>query len=56
MLSERKVVTRKELVDELGISWATLKRNLAYLKDRFNAPIIPCIEIMPPLHRLPLGM
>jgi predicted DNA-binding transcriptional regulator YafY len=40
MLSERKVVTRQELVDELGISWATLKRDLAYLKDRFNAPII----------------
>jgi DeoR/GlpR family transcriptional regulator of sugar metabolism len=55
MLSERKVVTRQELVHELGISWVTLKRDLAYLKDRFNALIIPCIEIMPPLHLLPLG-
>jgi predicted DNA-binding transcriptional regulator YafY len=40
MLSERKVVTRQEFVDKLEISWATLKRDLAYLKDRFNAPIL----------------
>jgi predicted DNA-binding transcriptional regulator YafY len=40
MLSERKVVSRQELIDELSISWATLKRDMAYLKDRFNAPII----------------
>lgn len=40
MLTERKVVSRQELIDELSISWATLKRDLAYLKDRFNAPII----------------
>jgi predicted DNA-binding transcriptional regulator YafY len=40
MLTERKVVSRQELVDELSISWATLKRDMAYLKDRFNAPIM----------------
>jgi len=40
MLSEKKVVSRQALIEELGISWATLKRDLAYLKDRFNAPII----------------
>lgn len=40
MLSERKVVSRLDLIDQLGVSWATLKRDLAYLKDRFNAPII----------------
>lgn len=40
ILTERKVISRKELIDALGISWATLKRDLAYLKDRFNAPII----------------
>lgn len=40
MLTERKVVSRQELIDELSISWATLKRDMAYLKDRFNAPII----------------
>lgn len=40
MLSERRVVSRLDLLDQLGVSWATLKRDLAYLKDRFNAPII----------------
>ena len=40
LLTDRKVVTRLELLDELEISWATLKRDLAFLKDRFNAPII----------------
>jgi predicted DNA-binding transcriptional regulator YafY len=40
LLTERRVVSRLELMDELSISWATLKRDLAYLKDRFNAPII----------------
>jgi len=45
MLSERKVVSRQELIDELSISWATLKRDLAYLKDRFNAPIIHDREV-----------
>lgn len=40
MLTERKVVSRQELIHELSISWATLKRDMAYLKDRFNAPII----------------
>ncbi|HLD45255.1 MAG TPA: WYL domain-containing protein, partial [bacterium] len=40
MLAERKFVSRQELIEELSISWATLKRDMAYLKDRFNAPII----------------
>lgn len=40
ILTERRTVSRQELIDELGISWATLKRDLAYLKDRFNAPIV----------------
>lgn len=45
MLSERRFVSRQELIDELSISWATLKRDLAYLKDRFNAPIIHDREV-----------
>lgn len=45
MLSDRKVVSRQEMIDVLGISWATLKRDLAYLKDRFNAPIIHDREV-----------
>lgn len=40
LLSSRKRMTRQELLDALEISWATLKRDLAFLRDRFNAPII----------------
>jgi predicted DNA-binding transcriptional regulator YafY len=40
ILTTRKLVTRQELLDKLEVSWATLKRDLAYLKDRFNAPIV----------------
>lgn len=40
ILAGRKFVPRQELQDRLGVSWATLKRDLAYLKDRLNAPII----------------
>lgn len=39
MLGHRPFVTRSELQERLGISWATLKRDLAYMKDRLNAPI-----------------
>jgi predicted DNA-binding transcriptional regulator YafY len=28
------------MLDDLGIFWATLKRDLQYLKHRFNAPIV----------------
>ncbi len=40
LLSGRKFVTRQQLLDRLGVSWATLKRDLAYLKDRLHAPIV----------------
>ena len=40
LLSDRKVVSFTTLMAELGISRATLKRDLAYLRDRLNAPII----------------
>ena len=40
LLAGRKFVTRAELLDRLGVSWATLKRDLAYLKDRLHAPIV----------------
>lgn len=39
-LAGRKFVPRIELQERLGVSWATLKRDLNYLKDRLNAPII----------------
>ncbi len=40
MLAVRKFVTKEELMERLGVSWATLKRDLAYLKNRLNAPIV----------------
>jgi hypothetical protein len=38
ILAGRKFVPRVELQERLGVSWATLKRDLNYLKDRLNAP------------------
>ncbi len=40
ILTDRKFVPRNELQERLGISWATLKRDLSYLKDRLHAPIV----------------
>ena len=39
MLRDRESVTFKEMQDALEVSAATLKRDLAYLRDRLNAPI-----------------
>jgi len=39
LLHERRVVPTAIFLDELGISPATLKRDLDYMKDRLNAPI-----------------
>lgn len=40
LLNQRKVVPRNDLLSELEVSWATLKRDLAYMRDRLNAPIV----------------
>jgi predicted DNA-binding transcriptional regulator YafY len=40
LLHQRGLVSRAELLCDLEISWATLKRDLAYLRDRLNAPIV----------------
>lgn len=40
LLAAHGGMSRQNLLDELEISWATLKRDLAYLKNYFNAPII----------------
>ncbi len=40
ILAGRRFVPRNELQEQLGVSWATLKRDLVYMKDRLNAPII----------------
>jgi predicted DNA-binding transcriptional regulator YafY len=40
LLNDRKTVSFQELLDRLEVSPATLKRDLAYMRDRLNAPII----------------
>lgn len=40
LLSDRRSVSFKELQDALEVSPATLKRDLAYMRDRLNAPIV----------------
>ena len=40
LLADRRSVSRAELQERLGISWSTLKRDMAYLRDRLNAPIV----------------
>ena len=39
LLKDRKVVAFSTLRASLGISVATLKRDLEYMRERFNAPI-----------------
>lgn len=40
LLNDKKMVSFKELLDRLEVSPATLKRDLAYMRDRLNAPIV----------------
>jgi predicted DNA-binding transcriptional regulator YafY len=40
LINQRGVVAFDELMRELEVSRATLKRDLAYLRDRLNAPIV----------------
>ncbi len=40
MIGERKLVTFAELKDALEVSPATLKRDIQYLRDRLNCPLI----------------
>lgn len=40
LLNDRKTVSFQELLDRLEVSSATLKRDLAYMRDRLNAPIV----------------
>ena len=39
MLAQRRLVTKREFLDELEVSLATFKRDLEYLRDRIGAPI-----------------
>ncbi len=40
LLKDRISISRKDLLEKLEISLATLKRDIAYMRDRLNAPII----------------
>ncbi len=40
LLNERRVVPVQVFLDELEVSLATFKRDLEYLRERFNAPIV----------------
>lgn len=40
LLSERRVVPFSVLAEKLGVSRATIKRDLEYLRNRLNAPIV----------------
>jgi predicted DNA-binding transcriptional regulator YafY len=40
LLHERRSISFQDLLDKLEVSRATLKRDLAYMRDRLNAPII----------------
>ena len=39
LLAQKKLVTKREFLDELEVSLATFKRDLEYLRDRIGAPI-----------------
>ena len=39
MLNDRKLVPIDDFLDELGVSRATFKRDLEYMRERLNAPI-----------------
>lgn len=40
LLNERGVVTRDVFLEELEVSLATFKRDLEYMRDRYNAPVV----------------
>ncbi len=40
LLQDRKVISRDDFLSILEISLATFKRDLEYMRDRFNAPVI----------------
>jgi predicted DNA-binding transcriptional regulator YafY len=40
LLHERGVVSRDVFLDELEVSLATFKRDLEYMRDRYNAPVV----------------
>ena len=39
LLRAQKVVPRRQFMDEIGVSLATFKRDLEYMRERLHAPI-----------------
>ena len=40
LLNDRRSVPMNTLIEELGISRATVKRDIEYMRDRLNAPVV----------------
>jgi len=40
LLQDRKIVSRHDFLSLLEVSLATFRRDLEYMRDRFNAPVI----------------
>ena len=40
LLNERRSISFQELLDRLEVSPATLKRDIAHMRDRLNAPVL----------------
>ena len=40
LLQSRRIVSREAFLEELEVSLATFKRDLEYMRDRFNAPVL----------------
>ena len=40
LLQSRRIVSREVFLEELEVSLATFKRDLEYMRDRVNAPVL----------------
>ena len=40
LLASSRAVSKQTVLDDLEISWAMLKRDIACLRDQLNAPIL----------------
>ena len=40
LINNRKLVTTREFLEELGVSLATFKRDLLYMQNHLHAPIV----------------
>ena len=40
LLASSRAVSKQTVLDDLEISWAMLKRDISYMRDQLNAPIL----------------